>query len=364
MDTKICFVINSLEGGGAERVISNLANHFSGKSFSVTVICLNTAKVKYHINSEVKIVNLVERKDHQNLFNRVRYGFLTFYRLLALLKKEKPSCTICFMTSANIWAGLCCVILGLPYLVSERTALESTLRHYNRFVQWFVFQIYRKSKAVVLPAFGMFKGFKRIKQFENLDNFKTIHNPIHRFVSPDLTAVNNKPFILSVGRLSYEKGFDLLINAYSKLGSPDVDLLISGEGPERESLEKQIHQLNLTGKVKLIGFKTNLQDYYSQAEVFVLSSRNEGYPNGLVEAMGMGCACVAVDCDFGPSEIINDGINGLLVDQKDIDSLSLAIDKILNNRFLRNELSEKARMINETNSIEKISANWEQLIMS
>jgi glycosyltransferase involved in cell wall biosynthesis len=364
MATKLCFVINSLEGGGAERVMSNLANHFSDKDCSVTMICLNTAQVKYKINTQVKIINLVERKDHQNLLNRARYAYLTFYRLLSVLKKEKPNCTICFMTSANIWAGLCCVILGLPYLVSERTAPSNTLHQYNKLFQWFVFHIYRKSKAIVLPAFAMFKGFKRIKQFEKLDNFKTIHNPIHQFVNPNKDLVNNKPFILSVGRLSYEKGFDLLIDAYSHLQMPDVDLLISGEGPERENLEKQIENLNLTGKVKLIGFKSNLQDYYAQTEVFVLSSRNEGYPNVLVEAMGMGCACVAVDCEFGPSEIINNGINGLLVNQQDGLALSEAIDKILNNSSLKRKFSEKAKLINETNSIEKISANWEQLIMS
>lgn len=364
MATKLCFVINSLEGGGAERVISNLANHFSDKDCSVTMICLNTAKVKYQINKQIKIVNLVERKDSQNLLNRVRYAYLTFYRLLFLLKKEKPDCTICFMTSANIWAGLCCMILGLPYLVSERTALNSTIQQYNKLLQWFIFHIYRKSKAIVLPAFGMFKGFKRIKQFEKLDNFKTIHNPIHHFSRSNAGAVHGKRFILSVGRLCYEKGFDHLIEAYSKLELADVDLLISGEGPDRANLERQIADLNLTDKVKLIGFKSNLQDYYTQAEVFVLSSRNEGYPNVLVEAMGMGCACVAMNCEFGPSEIIEHGINGLLVADKDIVGLSLSIDKILNNSDLKNKFSEKARSINETNSIERISANWEQLIMS
>jgi len=364
MATKLCFVINSLEGGGAERVISNLANHFSSKDCSVTIICLNKAQVKYHINERVKIVSLLERKDSHNSLNRIRYGFLTFYRLLVLLKKEKPNCTICFMTSANIWAGLCCMILGLPYLVSERTTPDATLDQYNKLLQWFVFHIYRKSKAIVLPAFGMFNGFKRIKQFEKLHNFKTIYNPIHQFVKPNPGSVNNKPFILSVGRLSHEKGFDLLIDAYSRLQPLEVDLLISGEGPERSALEAQIANLNLTGKVKLIGFKSNPQDYYAQASVFVLSSRNEGYPNALVEAMGMGCACVAMNCEFGPSEIINDGVNGFLVEQLDVSALSLAIDKLLKNRDLKKQFSDKARLINETNSIERISANWEELILS
>ncbi|KIA95959.1 hypothetical protein OC25_05305 [Pedobacter kyungheensis] len=364
MATRLCFVINSLEGGGAERVISNLANHFSSKDCSVTVICLNKAQVKYQLNEQVKIVNLLERKDNHNSFNRIRYAFLTFYRLLTLLKKEKPDCTICFMTSANIWAGLCCMILGLPYLVSERTAPDSTLNQYNKFLQWFVFHIYRKSKAIVLPAFGMFNGFKRIKQFETLYNFKTIYNPIHQFVKPNPGSVNSKPFMLSVGRLSHEKGFDRLIEAYHLLQLRDTDLIILGEGPERTALEAQIAALNLSGKVKLIGFKSNLQDYYAQATVFVLPSRNEGYPNALVEAMGMGCPCVAMNCEFGPSEIIEDGVNGFLIEQDNVPALSLAIDKLLNNSELKKQFSDKAKLINETNSIERISANWEELILS
>jgi len=364
MATKLCFVINSLEGGGAERVISNIANQFSNKEYSVTMICLNTAEVKYELNDKVKIVNLVNRKNPENFLNRTRYAWLTFYRLISILKKEKPACTICFMTSANLWAGLCCIILGLPYLVSERITPDYTINKYNKLLQWISFKVYSKSKAIVLPAGEMGKGFKRNKQFEKLDNFKTIHNPINLFKQTGAAIVNQKRFILAVGRLDHQKGFDLLIDAYNRLQPLDVDLLISGVGPDRAILEKQIADLKLEDKVKLIGFKSNLQDYYKQAEVFVLSSRNEGYPNVLVEAMGMGCACVAMDCEFGPSEIINNGINGLLVDHKDVVGLSKAIAKILNNSYLKAEFSQKAKLINETNSIERISANWEQLIMS
>lgn len=364
MATKLCFVINSLEGGGAERVISNLANQFSSKGNDVTMICLNTADVKYELNKQIKIVNLVNRKDQENSLNRMRYAWLTFYRLLVVLRKEKPACTICFMTSANLWAGFCCMILGLPYLVSERITPDYTINTYNKLLQWISFQVYRKSKAIVLPAGEMGKGFKRNKQFESLTNFKTIYNPINPFKAANGTAVNAKPFILAVGRLDQQKGFDMLIEAYHRLQPLDVDLLISGEGPDRDSLTKQIADLNLTGKVKLIGFKSNLQDYYAQATVFVLSSRNEGYPNALVEAMGMGCACVAMDCEFGPSEIINNGINGFLVEKNNVPKLSVIIAKLLNNSELRKQFSDQAKLINETNSIERISANWEELILS
>jgi len=364
MATNLCFVINSLEGGGAERVISNLANQFSVKGNNVTMICLNTAEVKYELHPQIKIVNLVHRTAKENTLNRIRYAWLTFYRLLSVLNREKPACTICFMTSANLWAGACCMILGLPYLVSERITPDYTLNTYNKLLQWISFQVYRKSKAIVLPASEMGKGFKRNKQFECLANFKTIYNPVNPFKTINNIIVNDKDFILAVGRLDQQKGFDMLIEAYKLLQPLEIDLLISGEGPERKALEAQIADLKLNGKVKLIGFKSNLQDYYAQATVFVLSSRNEGYPNALVEAMGMGCPCVAMDCEFGPSEIIEDGVNGFLVERSNVSALSLAIDKLLNNSDLKKQFSDKARLINETNSIEKISANWEELILS
>ncbi|MCX2574299.1 glycosyltransferase family 4 protein [Pedobacter sandarakinus] len=364
MAKKIFFVINSLEGGGAERVISNLSNSFSKKNYKVSILCLNTAAVKYEVDEHINIINLVKRKSNTNTLNRIKYAWLTFYRLLKILHKEKPACTISFMTSANLYSGFCCLLLGLPYLVSERTTPDDTINKYNRFFQWFSFTVYRKAKAIVLPARGMGVGFKRNMLFQRLQNFTTINNPIHAFKRPSYQMVHSERFILAVGRLDYQKGFDILIDAYDKLGLKNVALLISGEGPERKNLESQIAALGLQHRVLLIGFKSNLQDYYAQAELFVLSSRNEGYPNALVEAMGSGCACVAVDCEFGPSEIIEHNVNGILVKHGDTQALSLAIAKLLDSKSLKAKFSNNAKQINHTNSIEQITLNWENLIFS
>jgi len=364
MAKKLYFVINSLEGGGAERVLSNLANNFSLKGYQVSLVCLNTAEIKYEINKGCKIINLVNRVGKESFLNRVKYAWLTFYRLLKLLNREKPDCTICFMTTANLWGGLCCLILGLPYLLSERITPDYTVNTYNQLLQFFSYQVYKKSKAVVLPAAEMGNGFKRNKHFKQLNNFITIHNPINVFTTESSIRVYHKRFILAVGRLDLQKGFDLLINAYAHLRPNETDLLISGEGPERKNLEKQITDLGLERTVKLIGFKTNLQDYYAQADIFVLSSRNEGYPNVLVEAMGAGCPVISMNCEFGPSEIITNGYNGLLVENENVTALSVAINQLLNDKSLKWKLANNAKMINQTNSLEKITMNWENLILS
>nr|WP_068893291.1 glycosyltransferase [Pedobacter panaciterrae] len=210
----------------------------------------------------------------------------------------------------------------------------------------------------------MVDGFRKNKSFSGLSNFEVINNPVSQFSSSSAERVYPRKFILSVGRLDHQKGFDLLIKAFEKLQMRDVDLLISGEGVERKNLESQITDLNLNGRVKLIGYQKNLQDYYRQAEMFVLSSRNEGYPNVLVEAMSLGCACVATDCEFGPSDIIENEKNGLLVKANSIKYLSEAINRTMSDPVLKIKMSANAQLINQTNSLENTFAKWEKLILN
>src|SRR5690606_1649581 len=144
----------------------------------------------------------------------------------------------------------------------------------------------------------------------------------------------------------------------------NVDLLLSGIGPNKEMLQKKAVDLGLESRVKFIGFNKNLQDYYFKATIFVLSSRVEGYPNALVEAMSMGTAVISTDCEFGPSEIIQHGVNGLLVEVESKTALTKAIDDLLDNEQLRQTLSNNAKQINGTNSIENIAEKWNNLILS
>jgi glycosyltransferase involved in cell wall biosynthesis len=361
---KLIFAINSLFGGGAERVISNLGNYFYNKGFDVTMVCLNEAKPAYHLEKGIKIISLVSNIRNQSFFFRLWYGGVTLFKLLFILIKEKPSCVVSFMTSANIWMGLTCNILKTPYLVSERITPDYTVHQLNHFLRWLSARVYSKSKAIVVPSKGMVDGFRKNKSFSALSNFEVINNPVSQFSAACIERVYPRKFILSVGRLDHQKGFDLLIKAYKQLEMQDVDLLISGEGGERENLERQIKDLNLNGRVKLIGYQKNLQDYYRQAEMFVLSSRNEGYPNVLVEAMSLGCACVATNCEFGPSDIIENEENGLLVEANSIKYLSEAIERTMSDPALKIKMSANAQLINQTNSLENTFAKWEKLILT
>jgi glycosyltransferase involved in cell wall biosynthesis len=266
------------------------------------------------------------------------------------------------MTSANIWTGLTSILSKTKFIVSERTNPEQSISNQNSFYRMLIQMIYKQAYALVLPAKGMEASIKKIFGFENLSNCRIIHNPVAQLEPSTKVKVNNRKFILGVGRLSFEKGFDRLIDAFANLNLKNIDLLIVGEGAEYAKLIQQIKDLKLQKHVKLIGLKSNVQDYYHQAELFVLPSRNEGYPNALIEAMSLGCPSVAIDCDFGPAEIIKHNQNGLLVPNNNINKLSASIYSVLMNPILKNRISINAKKINRSNSIERISKHWQQLI--
>lgn len=364
MKKKLFFVINNLYSGGAERVVSTLANEFNRQGFNVFIICLNQAEVGYHISPEITRIDLLKKRAGQNILNRLKYASLIYLRLFRLLIKEKPICVVSFMTTSNLWTGLACNIIKIPYIVSERTTPDHTINSFNYFFRKLTFLIYKKSRTVVIPAKGIEDCLKKNKTFKRLDNTRIICNPINVFQSPSNISVYNRKFILGVGRLSYIKGFDQLIEAYSKIGKDDVDLIIVGDGNEHGNLMIQIEKLGLQNRVKLIGTKDNLQDYYSQAEIFVLPSRNEGSPNALIEAMSFGCACIAMDCEFGPSELIENEKNGMLVEADNIVKLTSTIQNLLANAELRERIAKKAQLIHQTNSLEDVFLKWKDLILS
>ncbi|WPV01183.1 glycosyltransferase [Mucilaginibacter sp. cycad4] len=355
------FIIPSLKGGGAERVIISLANYFNKNNFQSVLISLNNDVPAYEIENGVKVVYLTNRQKSQ-FTHRIYHIAETFYKLIKLLRTEKPVCTLSFITSANIWAGITCSLTRVPYIVSERTSPDRSVISFNYLHKHLALNLYKKSAAVVVSAKGVEDCLLKDKDFKALNNIERITNAVTIFQSPSDQKVHHRRFILGVGRLAYVKGFDILIEAYAKSGLNDIDLIIIGDGEERANLVCQIFNLGLKERVLLPGSRNNLQDYYSQAEMFVLPSRNEGYPNALVEAMSFGCPSVAVDCNFGPAEIISNGENGILVNKASINGLADAMRRLAGNETLKTNLGNQARIISQTNHPDKILGEWETLI--
>ena len=198
-----------------------------------------------------------------------------------------------------------------------------------------------------------------LKNYNFLKRSYVIYNPI-KIEKFDLN-VKKQNIVLGVGRLDKQKGFDVLIKAFKKIGKDDWKLLIAGDGPERERLETLIKKLGSTN-IELIGKTKEIFKYYSQASIFVLSSNKEGFPNVLIEAMAFGCAVVSFDCPYGPAEIIENGVNGILVKNQDENGLKEAIELLIKDEELRKKLSKEAIKVREKYSIEKIVKEWEKVI--
>lgn len=357
----LLFVIPSLSRGGAERVLTALANHFSLSGIHTVIASLNVCEPAYPIHDDVKVVYLAAR--HQTFFgSRAYYMLVTFQRLIALMLRYQPGCIVSFITSANIWAGIAGRITATPFIVSERTTPNRTINQFNYLKRRIVAGLYKRSAAIVVSAAGVKRCLQQTRAFSNLGNIFQINNAVPDFGELSGAVVHHRKFILGVGRLMYVKGFDQLIEAFAMAELNDIDLIITGDGPEKMNLTCLALNLGLRDRVIFAGAKNNLQDYYSQAEMFVLPSRNEGYPNALVEAMSFGCPVIAMDCEFGPSEIISDPDNGLLVPAGDIPALSNAIVRLAGDARLKQSISNGAKGIKETNSKDAVLEKWERLI--
>ena len=167
-----------------------------------------------------------------------------------------------------------------------------------------------------------------------------------------------------MGRLARQKGFDLLIEAFSRIANqhPQWSVKILGEGPARASLKRLIAEKGLNGRVVLAGWEPDPDFVLKQSDLFVLSSRFEGFPNALLEAMACGLPSISFDCPSGPAEIIRDTIDGLLVPAEDIEALANTLDRVLGDDSLRQRLSAEAVHVVDRFSAERYFANWDAVL--
>jgi glycosyltransferase involved in cell wall biosynthesis len=180
---------------------------------------------------------------------------------------------------------------------------------------------------------------------------------------PQAIMPPGQKLLLAVGRLSEQKGFDLLIDAFGQIAAQQADwhLAILGEGPLRTALLAQIRQAGLEDRISLAGRAGNVGDWYQTADLYVMSSRFEGFGNTLAEALAYGVPAVSFDCDTGPRDIIRHQVDGLLVPSGDVAALAESLNQLMSDGSLRQEFGAKAIEARERFSMEKIVSMWEAL---
>lgn len=334
--TDLCIVLPSLEGGGAERVMVTLANEISRRGFVVDIAAPNaTGPYLREVSDTVRIVDFGAKRAISALPTLVRY-----------LRRENPKAVLSALTHMNIMTIWARRLAGsqVRLVVSERSHLSTTLNNEAglkyRIVPPLVRATYGSADGVVAVSEGVAMDLRAISGLP-ASHITTIYNPLDREsiaassrepLSDDAFEQDDRPFVVTAGRLTPQKDHTTLLKAFARLRDKmDIRLVILGKGPEEDRLRIMIAELGLEHHVVMKGFVANPFAWMKRASLFVLSSRYEGLPGALMQAMACGTPVVSTDCPSGPSEILEGGKWGELVEVGDDATLSEAMYRTLSN---------------------------------
>ncbi len=358
---RLTMFISSLVTGGAERVMIELANHWAGRGWSITLIHYGSPDVPaaFPLDPRVREVPLGLHRVSGNPIAAVRNNLHRIRVVRRAIRESRPDVVLSFM--ANVVALLATLGLRVPVLVSEHRGPRGELSRTWELLREIT---YRRAAFVVMLTQSALDHLSPALRRRGA----IVPNPLPAafLARPPLAtedAATTDPIILGLGRLGPEKGFDVLMEAFARIAPqhPAVKVVIWGEGDSRPDLERRRQELGLVDRVELPGNTAEPERELASASIFVLSSRKEGLPMALIEAMAMGRPSIAFDCEHGPRDIITDGVDGILLPPGDMEGLAAAMDRLLSDDALRTELGRRAVAVRERYTIEAVTARWEAL---
>lgn len=356
---KVLIVISGLGAGGAERVASTMANYWAGEGRGVGLMTLASLQADhYKLDSAVTRLSLDIIWPSRNSWHGMRSNLRRMRMIRRAIISFDPDLVVSFIEGTNVLVIGALLFSKIPVIVSERIdprfhAVDRVRRIARRI-------LYPLAESLVVQTKSVAVWGRRVTSARRVS---VITNPLSSL--PEAPPYENRPRqILAVGRLAEQKGFDLLIRAFSasQLRKDGWTLTILGEGPQRGALENLVERSGLSSQVSLPGVEPAPWRRLQRARVFVLSSRYEGFPNALLEAMAMGCACISTDCPSGPGEIINHGNDGILIAVDDVNGLVAALNDLGGDTGKALQLSECAVRVRERFALERIMADWDALI--
>lgn len=363
---KLLIFIHSLHSGGAERVTTNLANYWAQKGWDITVVTLASANQDfYQLHPAVKRIALDMAGNSDNFLIALRNNARRVRALRRILKDTRPNVALGMMSIANI-------LLALAAIGLKNTVTVGSERNYPPRIPlgrlWEILRshLYGNLHAMVALTSESAAWLRRHTRASNIPVIpNAVFWPLNELAPylPPESQNNGRYTLLAVGRLASQKGFDLLIAAFQGLAAdfPDWQLIILGEGPERHSLETQIRIAGLEGRILLPGRAGNVGQWYENADLYVMSSRFEGFPNTLAEAMAHGLPTVSFDCETGPRDIIRHNIDGLLVPAGSVVDLAAALRRLMANERQRSQLGHRGKEVLQRFSMQKTITMWENL---
>lgn len=354
---KIAFHLNSLEQGGAERVVSNLANQFTREGYEVLIATEWFSENEFEIDPKIRRVHVGLREADESkgriakLWRRIRY-------LHAFMKKEQPDVLIAFTRGPNYRALAAGIGTKVPVVISVRT--DPTGHYDSRADKVRIGLLFDRAAGCVFQTEGAKEFFTPHLQ----DNSRIILNPLHpKYIGVPCPKEREKVVVQS-GRLVDFKNQPNLIRAFLEVHKKHPDYVLKIYGPDskdgtKEILEKIIADNQAEDYVKLMGGSDRLEQELVNAAVYAFSSDWEGLPNALMEAMALGLPIVATNCPCGgPRTIITDQVDGILIPIKDQKALEEGINYLIENPETAERLGQQARRISEKANSQAVFEQW------
>ncbi|MDV2315133.1 glycosyltransferase [Vibrio cholerae] len=347
----INLIINSLKGGGTEKVCTLLASSFSASGYNVNLYVLDDSGSSYHVHDQVKIIYLGKSSTLKSipvLFN--------------LIKNEKLGKILVFNHE------LCLVMLFIKYVLKKDIKIISRINNtlsktmvfkslkYRLIVGFLMRKFYNKLDFFIFQSNGIKEDM--LKNFAVKRNYAVIHNPIVNISAKE--NIRKDIDLLYVGRLVEQKNVIDILTVIKRLSEKGVDcsLTIVGDGPKRSELEEFCTNNGLLHLVTFAGQQSNTADFYQRARVTLLTSFNEGFPNVLVESISYGTPVISYDCPSGPKDIIEDGVNGFLVEYLNINEFADKVEFSLKYPWDKKSIIKTS----ERFKLESIAKQYEQVI--
>jgi GalNAc-alpha-(1->4)-GalNAc-alpha-(1->3)-diNAcBac-PP-undecaprenol alpha-1,4-N-acetyl-D-galactosaminyltransferase len=359
---KLAFTISSLGCGGAEKTVSVMGNYWANKGHDVTILTYDDGSTApfFSLHPEIRIRPMNVSASSYGIASAVRNNVRKIARLRKHIVDTDPDCVIAFMDANNVATLLATRRLKIPVVVSERVdpamnPIPAVWRYLRRLT-------YPLATRVVFQTISVRDLFPELSPTRTA----VIPNPVMGVgYPPSYSGASVKPrkSLVTVARLTRQKRLDLLLSAFSLIPNTDeCSLTIVGDGPLKGTLENLARELGISHRVSFTGLVTNPSSFLHGADLFVLTSEFEGFPNALLEAMACGVPVISFDCPSGPSEIIRDGIDGILVPPLDIDALARTISKLLDDEPKRIRLGQAGLEVRERFSLSRIMSMWEKIL--
>jgi GalNAc-alpha-(1->4)-GalNAc-alpha-(1->3)-diNAcBac-PP-undecaprenol alpha-1,4-N-acetyl-D-galactosaminyltransferase len=359
---RITFVTPSLACGGAERCVTLLTQGLLARGHSVSVITLYGEEHDFFsLPTGAKRLALSIDRDSPTVIHGLANNLQRLRILRRAIKSTAPEIVVSHIHRTNVMTLLAVGRAHVPVIVVEHNdpGMNPTGRIWDTLRR----RTYPRARKLVSVSHGVNDQFEWLPGTQRT----VIHNPI-AMIQPAATAEadSGRLWISAMGRLTEQKGFDLLLKAFAKVESkhPHWSLRIIGDGPLRGELDNLATRLGISARLTFAGLVQDPSSILVNSQLFVMASRFEGFPYAALEALASGLPVIYTDCPSGPREIIRPGVDGLLAPNGDVTALAEAMDRLMSNDEERQNMAARAPEVLERFGVDRIVSEWEALFRS